>query len=226
MPSELKSDTARTNGAKSHGPITPEGRAKSSANSIRHGLTAKFEVLPNESAEEFELLLNSYVDQFQPQTKVEMDLVETMAITRLRLRRIVTIETNLLSTEMERRAEDIDREFDMDGDGRLAWVFQKLADQGQSLALLVRYEGTLNRSYDRVFKQLLLLQTARNGAGNAEAASSLGSFGCGPVPAPIPAPPPPAGRPPASAQEDSEPRIVAQPVTDTTPVPTGSFSDS
>jgi hypothetical protein len=159
MPSKLKSDTARTNGAKSHGPVTPEGRAKSSANSVRHGLTAKSVVLPHESTEDFQLLLDGYVAQFRPQTEVEIELVETMAIARWRLRRIVAIEANLFNTEMLRRAEEIDREFsDIDGDGRLARVFRNLA-QGQSLALIIRYEGTLNRSYDRAFKQLQLLQS-------------------------------------------------------------------
>lgn len=163
MPSKLKSDTARTNGAKSHGPVTPEGRAKSSANSVRHGLTAKSVVLPHESSEDFQLLLDGYVAQFHPQTEVEMELVETMAIARWRLRRIVTIEANLLANEMVSHAEEIDGKFDgIDGDGRMAWVFQHLANQGQSLALIIRYEGTLNRAYDRAFKQLHLLQSVRN----------------------------------------------------------------
>ena len=63
---------------------------------------------------------------------------------------------------MTRNAKDIRREFNNPDDaGRLAWVFRDLADHGQSLALLMRYEGALNRAYDRAFKQLLLLQSAR-----------------------------------------------------------------
>jgi len=157
-----KSDTARINGAKSQGPVTPEGRAKSSQNSTTHGLTAKSIVLPGESNEEYQALLDAYIDQFDPQGAVEMELVETMTAARWRLRRLNQIETNLLSTELVRRAEAIDAEFnDMDDGDRLAWVFQKLADHGQTLALLVRYEATITRSYDRAFKQLRTLQADR-----------------------------------------------------------------
>ena len=163
MSSQLKSETARANGAKSHGPVTPEGRAASSRNSLRHGFTAKSVVLPTESQDDFQSLLDSYVDQFDPQGGVEMDLVQTMAAARWRLRRICNIETTLLSNEMVRRAEDIDEEFsNMHDVDRLAWVFEKLADHGQGLSLLVRYEGALNRSYDRAFKQLHVLQSARH----------------------------------------------------------------
>jgi hypothetical protein len=159
----LKSETARANGAKSRGPVTPEGRAASSRNSLRHGFTARSVVLPTESQEDFQALLDSYTHQFHPRGGVEMDLIQAMAAARWRLQRMCSIETALLSTEIARRNEDIDEEFEnMHDVDRLAWVFQKLADHGQTLALLMRYEGALNRSYDRAFKQLLLLQSTRN----------------------------------------------------------------
>ena len=142
MPSQTKTETARANGAKSHGPVTPEGRAASSRNSLRHGLSAKSVVLPGESAKDFESLRQSYIDQFQPSSGVQMDLVEAMAVARWRLRRLYAIETNLFDTELARSAEDIDEEFKFHGEEdnhRLAWVFQKIADNQQSLALLIRY---------------------------------------------------------------------------------------
>jgi hypothetical protein len=160
MSSKPKSDAARINGAKSHGPVTPEGRAKSSANSRKHGLAAKYALLPDESAAEFQLLFDDYTDQFHPQTGVETELVEVMVIARWRLRRLLAIETNLFETEISRRGKQIDREFTALGeDPRLAWVFQKLADNGQSITLLIRYEGAINRSYEKALKQLLLLQS-------------------------------------------------------------------
>jgi hypothetical protein len=189
MSSQLKSETARANGAKSRGPVTPEGRAASSRNSVRHGLTAKSVVLPTESREQFQLLLDSYLDQFHPATGVEMELVETMAVARWRMLRICAIETSVLSTELVRRAEDMNREFTgLNDDDRLAWVFQKLADHGSSLALLARYEAALNRSYDRAFKQLQILQRAQPSP-EPESGPNL----------PLPNEPKPAPTPPSEA---------------------------
>jgi hypothetical protein len=175
--SDLKSETARINGAKSHGPVTPEGKARSSANSRRHGLTASV-VLQAESDDDLQLLLADFMDQFHPQTAVETDLVEAMATARWRLRRLLAIETHLFDLEMLRRRDEIDDAFTgMDPEDRLAFAFQKLADTGNSLALLIRYEGSLNRSFDKAFKQLQQLQSK----------PPLGSFRI-PAPEPVTAP--------------------------------------
>src|ERR1700732_853958 len=125
LKNSLKTQTARANGAKSRGPVTPEGRAKSSRNSLRHDLSAKSVLLPAESREQFQLLLDAHIQQFQPANAVEMDLVEAMAVARWRLRRIWAIETSLLDHELQRRAEDMDDEFtEMSAEDRLAWVFR------------------------------------------------------------------------------------------------------
>jgi hypothetical protein len=115
------------------------------------------------------------MDQFQPQTGVETDLVELMAIARWRLRRLLAIETNLFELEMVRRQKQIDADFTgMDHEDRLAFVFQKMSDTGNSLTLLIRYEGSLTRSYDKALKHLLQLQSSRQ---NRPPRAPLGSFG-------------------------------------------------
>src|SRR5712692_395857 len=218
MPTQLQSDTARTNGAKSNGPATPEGRAISSRNSLRHGLTAKAVVLPGESQEEFQALLDDHVDQFQPATGVESSLVQTMAVARWRLNRIAGIETNIFGNEIALHAEHIDSQLtNMQPDDHLAWVFRHLADcGGKDLALILRYEGTLTRTYERAFKQLDQLQRARRAAQPNE-----------PKPVPIRV----HARPFAAKQEsrnepkpapttDSKELIPAQPETGPSPQPT------
>ena len=170
--SSTKSKTARANGAKSRGPVTPEGRARSSQNAVRHGLATRRSalppasvVLPAESAADFQRLLDSYLDEFAPASPVEVELVETMVAARWRLRRLAEIETTLLANEIQRSARYIENDFDElnlepeDAD-RLAYAFKDLSD-GRSLGLLIRYEGALSRSYSRAFKQLQILQSYR-----------------------------------------------------------------
>jgi hypothetical protein len=160
VPSKLQSATSRENGAKSHGPVTPEGQARSSKNALRHGLSASVVVLPHENPDEFDQLRDNYIHDFHPATQSQLDLVETLAATRWRMNRLVSMETGLFEQEMSRHDEAIEKEFTgLDGVGKLAWTFNKMANTGTSLALLLRYEGQLNRTYDRALKQLRSLQS-------------------------------------------------------------------
>jgi hypothetical protein len=162
MPTNRKSESARINGAKSKGPITSEGKAKSSKNALRHGLTAEFAVLGHESEDDFRLLFDSYLDRYHPADAIEMELVHSMAIARWRLRRIGNLETDLFDNELAVSQDDIDDAFDEIGDqARFAFIFKKLAGESRALDLLIRYEASLNRAYDRASKQLDLLQSSR-----------------------------------------------------------------
>lgn len=160
MSSQLKSETARINGAKSKGPVTAEGKHRSSRNALKHGLSAQVIVLPHEDRPLYERLRDSYFEDFQPATQSEADLVEAMVTARWRLNRAAGIEAKLFEKETELRRDDIRKEFETtDEEGILACVFERLANQGKSLSLLTRYESQLNRAYDHAFKQLQSLQS-------------------------------------------------------------------
>jgi hypothetical protein len=160
--SEKQSQTSRINGAKSSGPVTPEGRAASSQNALRHGLRSQQIVLPTESQDEFQQLHDHCIAQFQPQGGYEQELVQTIAVARWRFRRLMLVDSKLMAVQLALSDDDIEREFDnITAEGRTAYVFRKLANQGLTLPLVLRYEGAINRTHDRALKHLQALQAAR-----------------------------------------------------------------
>ena len=52
-------------------PTSPEGRARSSMNALRHGLTARVVVLPSEDMAAYKTFSKEIVDSLDPQTPVE-----------------------------------------------------------------------------------------------------------------------------------------------------------
>jgi len=160
MVSNLKSETARANGAKSRGPTTAEGKEKSSRNAIKHGLTAGTGniLLDCEDPDEFEEAFNKLLGIHEPATPAENDIVEEMVAARWRIRRMWTIETNLLNVEVLAQQSKTDSP---EPGVPLAMAFRTLADDSRSLALASRYEARLQRLYDRAYKTLRELQQAR-----------------------------------------------------------------
>jgi hypothetical protein len=160
MPSKLQSETSRQNGAKSHGPVTAEGQARSSQNALRHGLTAAVVVLPYENREEYNQLLKHYIHDFRPANQSQQDLVEKMVATRWRFNRLVAVENRLFEQELARNIEAVDKEFTgFDDTGKMAFALDKMVNTSKTPAHLLRYESQLNRTYDRALKQLKDLQS-------------------------------------------------------------------
>jgi hypothetical protein len=58
----------RLNAQKSTGPRTPEGKAASSFNALKHGMDAASIVIPGEDPAEYDTLASDYHRQFHPQS--------------------------------------------------------------------------------------------------------------------------------------------------------------
>jgi hypothetical protein len=145
MTSELKSATSRANGAKSQGPKTPEGKEKSSANSLNHGFTAKKTVLLDcENEDQFKEMLADYAEAYQPGCTVEEDLVAEMVACRWRILRIRMMETALMDSEMEHVLPA--SETSSDPGYRMAFAFRRLVDESRAISPISRYESRLHRS--------------------------------------------------------------------------------
>jgi hypothetical protein len=160
MSSQRKINSARTNGAKSHGPKTKEGLETSSMNAATHGLYSASIVLKGESREKYQETLDAYIRQFQPVGPAESDLVEEMVAAKWRQRRLWAIETDLLEGEIIVQTEKLDRDGET-YDQMTPLSFAYCALSTSPLPFLNRHEARLERAYSRALKTLLELQRLR-----------------------------------------------------------------
>ena len=154
MSSHRKTESSRANGARSHGPVTAEGKQRSSQNALRHGLLAGQVLLEGESREAFEENLTDLVQRFQPADEVAYSFIEEMAVCHWRIRRTWAIEAHML----QKQVDLTDLQPGDDGIGCLTDAFETYA-ASPALAVIHRYETRLHRMYRRALKNLLLLRT-------------------------------------------------------------------
>lgn len=101
----------RRNSQDSKGPVTPEGKIVSSANSTKHGLLARNAiVLPTEDPSALDQLRENMRAQLQPAGELEEALVERMVVALWKLQRLGVLETGVLTSEycelMEKQANE------------------------------------------------------------------------------------------------------------------------
>jgi hypothetical protein len=163
MSTELQQIASRTNGAKSHGPATDEGKQASSQNSRKHGLLSKKVVLEGESQEEFDELLTSYLDEHLPETPTERALIENMAVARWRQERVWTLETSAMENQMRnpRHPEGYADDEANDFSTRAYVAFHTLTSKSPSIEVLSRYEVRFERQFRLALNAFLQLRAAR-----------------------------------------------------------------
>jgi len=158
---------SRANGALSRGPKTEEGKRRSSANAMRHGLLSKCVVLPGESQEIFSSLLEQHLAKLEPADGVEHGVVEEMVASVWRLRRLWAVENRLMSQAMDKRTETDELD-------RIAGAFSDLSRQPE-LHLIQRYEGRLHNMYQRSLHNLFIFGAVEASAETSDYQTNLDS---------------------------------------------------
>src|SRR5262249_49069676 len=109
MSSHLQKRSSRTNGRKSHGPVTTVGRHNSDQVRISHGLTAKTLVIPGHDPEKAAQLAQSTFDEVQPIGALENELCEAVVSACNLRRRCDRALTGTLTEQVQNALDDIDR---------------------------------------------------------------------------------------------------------------------
>jgi hypothetical protein len=103
--SEAQLNANRANAEKSTGPTSPEGKATSSLNAVKTGLTGRTVLLPTDDAVIYQQHLDRFFARYAPATDQENDLVQTIADTEWRLLRIAPLEAGIYAIGLRALAD-------------------------------------------------------------------------------------------------------------------------
>ena len=145
--SNARAEASRKNGAKSRGPKTLEGKARSSQNALTHGMRAqKYLVLPEEDADEFAGLEAALSLELAPVGTLQTVLARRVAVAAWRLARADRIESDLFA----------ERSYGADANPGLAFI--RDGNGTRSFETLLRYRGAAMAEFWRALKTLKALQ--------------------------------------------------------------------
>jgi len=113
---------------KKGGPRTPEGKAKCSGNSLKHGLTANQILIPGEDPEVLEALIDNLERDHNPETATEVLLVHNLAKFHWLMNRAIRLQQKAFENP-----DKIDSKF---------------------LELMMRYQGANQRAFAITLKSL------------------------------------------------------------------------
>ena len=126
------------------GPRTDEGKAASSHNALRHGLTSAQVILPGENPAEFDQLRDSLFEAHQPAPGLESVLLDQVAQCLWRLNRARRLELEALEADLTAPA----------------------GAPPSALDKVLRYLAAIERELHRALRDFTALQSARVKAGS------------------------------------------------------------
>jgi hypothetical protein len=144
--SNARAEASRRNGARSRGPKTLEGKARSARNALKHGMRAqKHVVLAEEDAGAFEGLEAAMIEELAPEGVLQAVLARRVAVAAWRLARADRIEAELFA---ERHVPD----------GGLGLALIRDGNGTRSFETLLRYRGAALAEFWRALRTLKALQ--------------------------------------------------------------------
>ncbi|MEO8373036.1 MAG: hypothetical protein ABI806_27875 [Candidatus Solibacter sp.] len=156
MNTEKRILASRANGARSRGPITPAGKARSRS-AIRSHRLAAANVLSNESSTAFFTLLGHHYNCLVPTNDLECAMIEEMVSAYWRMRRGWAIENSLLESATADQPDGPELLRISQANGELS--------SNQQVIALRREETRLHRVYQRALHNLFLVRKLESNAG-------------------------------------------------------------
>ncbi|MEI7705662.1 MAG: hypothetical protein WCK73_13810 [Deltaproteobacteria bacterium] len=96
-----QADASRRNGARGHGPVSAAGAARSSLNASVHGLrSGRLAALPHEDPQEVEHHRQMWRAELGAESPAEIEVADSIALLRWKLRRIDEVEQRRLASEI------------------------------------------------------------------------------------------------------------------------------
>jgi hypothetical protein len=167
--SDAQTEASRNNSQLSTGPRTEAGKARSAANSLKHGLTAIH--LSTLGPREAELLQEVHLDferEFNPEGILETDLLRRVADESFRVRQIEKAIESLKLEGMEtaRKSDPPPGSTGSREDAFLAITADPAFQR--RLSLFLRYKGATERAFYRALATLKQTQKERRAEAEAE----------------------------------------------------------
>ncbi|MFL6416455.1 MAG: hypothetical protein ACJ74Y_12400 [Bryobacteraceae bacterium] len=160
MSSEAQIAANRQNAQASTGPKTEAGKAKSSLNAVKTGLTGRTVLLSSDDAAGYEAHVARFFAEYAPVNEQEQGLVQSIADTDWRLLRIPTLEMGIYAVGRLELASNFQEVEDPQARAGLieAKVFLTYQRQLNNLSI---QEGRLRRQRDKDLAALQQLQSHR-----------------------------------------------------------------
>jgi hypothetical protein len=153
-PSPAQIEASRRNGRRSHGPITPAGKAHAALNARTWGLrSVDYFPTGDEDVERFNQLQNSIQDEFRPSSPLEAALCARMVAALWRSERAERLEGNYWAFPPVDCPDTSMARIDILG--------HDVRHHRPTLDTIMRYLSQAQQAYNRAFRQLQLLREGR-----------------------------------------------------------------